>query len=263
MTTIYSAPGIEQRLLDAIRAAGLNPDERLPADALGALDHFHTGGREATAELLQLARITREDRVLDLGAGLAGPARLMASTIGCRVVCLDRSPDYCTGAKLLNRLTGLDALIDVQQGSALEIPAGGQAFDAVWVQNVGMSIEDKPALYAEIHRVLKRNGRFVFQEITAGEAGEGYFPLPWANVPGESHLVPAKEIRSSLLESGFIEQAFEDATESELNRSYPRPAPGDLSLAVFVERLPEKARNQRRALQEGRIRVVRGVFRSA
>jgi cyclopropane fatty-acyl-phospholipid synthase-like methyltransferase len=35
--------------------------------------------------LLELAQIRAEDRVLDIGAGLAGFARMLASALGCRV----------------------------------------------------------------------------------------------------------------------------------------------------------------------------------
>ena len=38
----YSARDIETRVLAAIRAAGLNPEQRLAPEELGALDHFHT-----------------------------------------------------------------------------------------------------------------------------------------------------------------------------------------------------------------------------
>ena len=73
----YSARDIEARILAALRAAGLDPAQRLSPAALGALDHFHTGGARASRELMELARIRGDDRVLDLGAGLAGPARTM------------------------------------------------------------------------------------------------------------------------------------------------------------------------------------------
>jgi len=159
----YSAHDIEARILAAIRAAGLNPEQRLSPDDLAALDHFHTGGLRASRELLELAKIGAEDRVLDIGAGLAGPARMLASAIGCHVDCLEMSPDYCVGAALLNRLTGLDDRIEVHQGSALDLPFPDDSFDVIWMQNVGMNIADKRKLYGEIYRVLKRGGRYVFQ----------------------------------------------------------------------------------------------------
>lgn len=56
----YSARDIEARILAAVRAAGLNPEQRLSPEELGALDHFHTGGLRASRELLELAQIRAE-----------------------------------------------------------------------------------------------------------------------------------------------------------------------------------------------------------
>ena len=94
LETHYSARDIEARILAAIRAAGLNPDQRLSPEELGGLDHFHTGGLGASRVLQELAKIRAEDRILDIGAGLAGPARILAATVGCHVDCLEMSADF-------------------------------------------------------------------------------------------------------------------------------------------------------------------------
>ena len=65
----YSARDIETRILAAVRAAGLNPEQCLSPEELGPLDHFHTGGLLASRELLQLAQI-RGDRAIILAGGL-------------------------------------------------------------------------------------------------------------------------------------------------------------------------------------------------
>jgi len=261
----YSARDIETRILAALRAAGLDPEQRLSPEALGALDHFHTGGLRASNELLELAQIRAEDRVLDIGAGLAGPARLLASALGCRVDCLEMSPDYCAGASLLNRLTGLDDRIEVHQGSALALPFADDSFDVVWMQNVGMNIADKRTLYREICRVLKPGGRYAFQEMAAGTAPTSYFPLPWASDATDSFLVSAAEMQSALSDSGFVAELFEDTSDVHLSRTTANAtpaAPGQLGLAVFVDNLAQKAANARRSLEEGQVRLVRGVFRA-
>ena len=257
----YSARDIEARILAALRAAGLNPEQRLAPQDLGALDHFHTGGVRASRELLELAGIRAEDRVLDIGAGLAGPARLLASAVGCRVDCLELSPDFCAGAVLLNRLTGLDDRIGVHRGSALELPFADDSFDVVWMQNVGMNIADKRRLYGEIYRVLEPGGRYAFQEMAAGEGAATHFPLPWATDPADSFLVPAEEIRATLGEIGFVAECFEDTSDAHLSRTVAEGAPSPLTLGVYVDDLAQKAANARRSLQEGEIRLVRGVFR--
>jgi len=262
----YSANDIEGRILAALRAAGLNPEQCLSPVELGALDHFHTGGFRASLVLRDLAQIRTEDRVLDIGAGLAGPARMLAASPGCQVDCIDMSPDYCVAASLLNRLTGLDNRINVHEGSALDIPFPDDSFDVVWMQNVGMNIADKRKLYEEIHRVLKPGGRFAFQEMVAGERPTTYFPLPWATGPAENFLIALEETRALLAQSGFIADYFEDVSNAQL------PPPGDgtpesaaqapLSLSVYVDHLAQKAENATRSLQEGQTRLVRGVFRA-
>jgi len=265
LDTRYSAHDIEARILAAIRAAGLNPEQRLLPEELGALDHFHTGGLRASRELVDLARIGKPDRVLDIGAGLAGCARLLASTIGCRVDCLEMSPDYCVGAALLNRLTGLDDRIKVHEGSALDMPFPDDSFDVVWMQNVGMNIADKGKLYAEINRVLKPGGRFVFQEMAAGSSATTHFPLPWATDPADNFLVSAEEMHTALGQCGFVIEVLEDTSAAHLSRTAANAtpaAPGQLSLGVFVDNLGQKAGNARRSLEEGQVRLVRGVFRA-
>src|ERR1700739_3739430 len=97
----YSAHEIEARILSALRTAGLDPDQRLSPVELGALDHFHTGGFRASLVLKELAKIRDTDRVLDIGAGLSGPARMLAASPGCYVNCIDMSADYCVAAALL------------------------------------------------------------------------------------------------------------------------------------------------------------------
>jgi sarcosine/dimethylglycine N-methyltransferase len=262
----YSASDIERRILGAIRTAGLDPDQRLSPMELAALDHFHTGGFRASLALKELARVRVEDRVLDIGAGLAGPARMLAAWPGCRVDCIELSPDFCAAARLLNRITGLDDRVHVHEGSALSMPFADAAFDVAWMQNVGMSIADKRRLYAEIRRVLKPDGRFAFQEMVAGQGVASYFPLPWATDPAENLLVSADAMRALLVDCGFFPDYFEDVSDAPL----PTPATGTpesvpqapLSLSAYVDNLAQKAENATRSVREGQIRLFRGVFRA-
>lgn len=263
LLTHYSATDIESRIVAALRAAGLDPAQRLSPAQLGPLDHFHTGGYRASCELLEVAGIRADDRVLDIGAGLAGSARLIAAEVGCRVDCIDMSADYCAGARLLNRITGLEDRIGVHEASALDMPFDPGSYEVVWMQNVGMNIEDKRRLYREIARVLKPGGRFAFQEMAAGPVAAAYYPLPWASAPADSFLVPFDDMASLLGECGFVAELFEDTSDLHLSRTAANATPavaGQLGLGAFVDNLGQKARNARRSLEEGQVRLVRGVF---
>jgi len=264
----YSVRDIEARILAGLRAAGLDPEKRLTPEELAGLDHFHTGGYQSSRRLQDLAKIRAEDRVLDIGAGLAGAARMLAASQGCRVDCVELTSDYCTGADLLNRLTGLGDRVTMYQCSALDLPFPDHSFDVIWMQNVGMNISDKRKLYAEFSRVLRPSGRFAFQEMTAGEAAEDYyFPLPWATDPSDNFLISAEDMHALLGECGFVPEFFEDATDTILNGPAPGAPPPptpqiQLGLSVYVDDLTQKRENADRSLDEGQIRFVRGVFRA-
>ena len=66
---------------DTLRDAGRSPDH-LELDDLALLDEFHALGRPATIALAELAGVRADARVLDVGAGIGGPARTVARLRG-------------------------------------------------------------------------------------------------------------------------------------------------------------------------------------
>jgi cyclopropane fatty-acyl-phospholipid synthase-like methyltransferase len=89
----YRATGLTERLKTALSAFAPE-QQRLAPQQLAALDQFHTRGLAATAELAKLAGISAGMLVLDVGAGVGGPARFLAATYGCRVIGIDLSEPF-------------------------------------------------------------------------------------------------------------------------------------------------------------------------
>ena len=111
----YGRPGLSERIMSAVRGAF---PEGASSEDLGDFDHFHPGGRAATEALAAAADPVHGSTVLDLGAGLGGPARWLATHFGCGVTCLDITPEYCEAAEALTEFTSLALLVDVRQGDA-------------------------------------------------------------------------------------------------------------------------------------------------
>jgi sarcosine/dimethylglycine N-methyltransferase len=149
----YRATGLKERLKTAL--AALAPDDQLLTPAqLAPLDQFHTRGLAATAELADLAQITAEMSVLDVGSGVGGPARFLAQAYGCRVTGVDLSEPFVDAAKHLTERTGLSGRVSFETASALKLPFDAGRFDVVLLQHVAMNISDRVGLYREIRRVL-------------------------------------------------------------------------------------------------------------
>jgi MPBQ/MSBQ methyltransferase len=198
----YGFGGIMEAIEAGLSAAGKEM-QSLTVDDLAPIDEFHTRGRESTLEVAALAALDSSDSVLDVGCGLGGTARHVAEAYGCRVTGIDLTEEYVAVGQTLTRLVGLDDRVTLRQASALEIPFEDESFDVVWTEHVQMNIADKRRFYAEIGRVLRRGGRFVFHEVFQGRGGAPYYPAPWADEASLSALATEAEARSTIEGAGL------------------------------------------------------------
>ncbi len=244
----------------ALRAAGMDLDGLAPAD-LGLLEDFHTMGRIATAQLVDLAHITGDSDVLDAGSGVGGTARYVADRYGCRVTAVDLTDEYCETNRWLNRLVGLDERISVRQADVTELPFAEGTFDVAISQHVQMNVADKARLYSEAHRVLTDGGRLALWDITIGDGGELAYPLPWADHPARSHLVTPDELRGAVESAGFTVKTWNDLTDqaAALMQAILAQPDSPLGLHAFVTDFRQKAENLTRALADGRLRAIQAV----
>lgn len=260
----YARGDIWGQIESAIRAEGHDPGH-LSLEDLAPLEEFHIGGRRASVELAGMAGFAPGCRVLDVGAGLGGPARLLASRFGCLVTALDLTEGYCRAAEMLNRATGLADRVIVRQGSALDLPFADGEFDGVWTQHASMNIADKALLYAEIRRVLREGGTFALHDVQAGPVQPIMFPVPWADTASVSFLATPEETRSLVTSAGFEVVEWQDRTAEAIEffkawaAASQRPA---LGVQIYVPDLAEKSRNQVQNFQNDRLRVTQAICRA-
>jgi SAM-dependent methyltransferase len=207
----YGVADLTDRILKAIAATGIDAD-RITPEALAPVDEFHIGGRLATIHAVTKMGLKAQDRVLDVGCGIGGATRYLASTVGCRVTGIDLTPEYIKAAGDLARRTGLADRIAYRVGSALAMPFEDGAFDAAITLHVAMNIKDRRGLYREVARVLKPGAVFCVYDVMKG-ANEGLrFPVPWAETPATSHLTTPQEMQALLGDAGFRVEEVEDRT---------------------------------------------------
>ena len=75
-------------------------------------------------------RLGSESRVLDLACGKGGPAIVLASAYGCRIVGVELRDEFADEARARVAAAGLDSLVDVHTGDATEFPLEPQGFEA-------------------------------------------------------------------------------------------------------------------------------------
>ena len=165
-------PISEGQVLDAVRRVRGGRDATLTADDLFPFDQDHYGGLGAVDVLARRAGITARSRVLDICAGLGGPARFLASRRGCRVFGVELNPGRAAGMARLTRRVGLHRAVITVRGDATALPFGAERFDACVSQEGLLHVADKGAALAEARRVLVPEGRLAFSDWIA-HAGLG------------------------------------------------------------------------------------------
>ena len=209
----YSHGDLLARLEAKLLEDGADPARPTPEE-LAPYDQFHGRGLEATEDTADLLPSSTADHILDIGSGLGGPARYMARRFGCRVSGIDLTAEYCEVARLLTARLGLEDRVSFDEGDALAMPFGNEAFDGAYSMNVSMNIADKRAFYREVYRVLKSGGRFALSEVAQGPGGEPDYPLPWAATPASSFLATPEDTCAALEASGFRIESLRDTSEA-------------------------------------------------
>lgn len=255
----YGASDLMARLLAALRAGGADPDHLTIKD-LAPVDEFHVGGRAATEYAIAKMALTKDLHALDVGCGIGGTARYIASTFGCHVTGIDLTPDYIDAARDLTRRTGLSDRVDFEVASALAMPFPDATFDAGMTLHVAMNIKDRVGLYREIARVLKPGAPFCIYDVMRGETEGVIFPVPWAETPETSHLTSPGEMNSLLDAAGLSVEQIEDRSAFGITffreRMSPSAGAPPAGLHLLMPNARAKFENMLANIEQGRVAPV-------
>ncbi|MBK9295264.1 MAG: methyltransferase domain-containing protein [Oligoflexia bacterium] len=258
----YGQADLAEKILTALQNIGKDVDN-LTQDDLSPFDQFHSGGLAATMRLAQLVELHEGIELLDVGCGIGGPARILATEYGCHVTGIELTETFCHAAELLTARLGLSDKISFQHGNALDLPFENASFDLVWTQNVLMNIEDKKRLFGEMHRVLRPNGRLALFSLMQGPVPTLHYPVIWASSPDLAFLIPPDELRQLVIESGFREISWiEGLNAGSHSTALPVEKNGfAVGMDILVEKAFElKKANGKRNMEEKRTTYVTGVF---
>lgn len=266
-TNHYHRPQLLETILEKLAASGKDISSLSRSD-LSTVDEFHLQGTAISIALAKQVDLKANQKVLDIGCGIGGPCRLIADEFGCEVTGVDYTAEYVRTATELTKLVGLSEKVTFCEANALDLPFAEATFNVVWTQHAQMNIENKTQLYAEVKRVLKPNGLFVYYDIFGTENGSPYFPVPWAETPAVSHLMPHERLNGIFEGKEWEGIFFEDHTDNctsflgkalEGIRTGKAPSVG-LNL-LMGESTVEKFTNLFRCLEEGIVEVHAGVYR--
>jgi sarcosine/dimethylglycine N-methyltransferase len=166
--------------------------------------------QEMAARLLPL---TPASTVVDIGAGYGGAARYLASEHGCRVLCVNVSETQNARNRQHNADAGLSDRVQVLHASFEDLPLPDGSCDVVWSQDAILHSGDRQRVLAEVHRVLRPGGSFIFTDPMQSDSCPNGVLGPVLARLELSSLGSFAFYRAALGELGFQEVEIRDLTE--------------------------------------------------
>ncbi|HSR71727.1 MAG TPA: methyltransferase domain-containing protein, partial [Kiloniellales bacterium] len=182
--------------------------------------------REASAETVDrmaamLPKIDAETKVLDIGAGYGGSMRRIVKRYGCTATCLNISETQNDTNRNKTRRAGLADKIRVVHGVFEDIPEPASSYDVVWSQDSILHSDQRHQVLAEVWRVLKPGGYFVFTDpMQADDVPEGVLQPVYDRLQLNS-LGSLRFYREAATALGFEVLAQEEMT-THLRQHYDR-----------------------------------------
>ena len=182
-------------------------------------DFVHRNSEDGLFERLQPMTI-EPSLVLDLGCGVGASSRRLQNRFRkSRVLGVDLSPAMLGQAPARGRWFSRN---DWVCADAQQLPLGQDSVDLVFANMLMPWIDNPDALFAEVARVLRPEGLFVFSAL--GPDSLGALRAAWAKVDDTQHVHPFPDMHN--LGDGLIRAGMRDPVldVDELNISYKDPS---------------------------------------
>lgn len=218
-------------------------DVQVDPEQLGALDSLHFFGDEPIRHIAKLLADNPEDkRVLDIGTGYGGTARLLAHRCGCKVDALELQPDLSEAGRELTRRCGLDNHVTHLNGDFLELPILKKEYDTVVGLLCFLHIGHWRQLFQKCFDSLKPGGfLYVDDFFVRGEELTNEDKVTLKQDVYCADLLRQEEIREVLSECGFEKIDWQDVTTKWLPYLTDRAFQYHAALASHIARDGEAA----------------------
>lgn len=198
------------------------------------------GGAAEVARLLEGSDIAG-CTVLDIGCGLGAIDELLVRQYGAAsVVGVDVDPSLLARMRDRNERAHLAERIQGVQVTGGSLPFADSNFDVVFSKDSLVQIPDKPAIFAEVLRVLQPGGRFIASDwLRGGSAEYSADMLEFFRLEGIAYnMASLEESAAALRTAGFdaVEIRDRNAWYLDLARQELQAMEGRLN-AVIVQRI--------------------------
>ncbi|MEI8394560.1 MAG: methyltransferase domain-containing protein [Rhodospirillaceae bacterium] len=185
------------------------------AEKIWGTGFVQPGGADLIDTLTKPLGLNPAMTVLELGCGLGGATRAMASLKGCYVTGLESSPYLVEQGMQRSTKAGLAKQAPVQLFDPENL-SFGKRVDAVFAKDAFFTIQNKTQLFDTIESILKPRGHFLITDyIVEPDARNSKALQSWSNrEPLEPQLWTLDGALNAFAQCNFDLRVHEDITQS-------------------------------------------------
>lgn len=195
-------------------------------------------------------RLSPNDKVLDVGCGVMGPARNIARVSGAQITGLTINRHQVERCKILNNESSVSHLLNVCEGDFMDIPFPDHSFDKIYAIEALCHAPNISDVFKQIFKKLKPGGRACFYEWALTDRYDASNPehvrikkmIEYGN--GVCELNTIGQIDQAIAETGFIvEEAVNLVSTDHYGNHVPwyMPLKAEWSTSQFKYTKPARA----------------------
>ena len=190
-----------------------------PAPRLEVVQTLFGEGMIAPAEAGTLVKMIKplglneKMTVIELGSGLGGLARVVATETGAYVTGFEPDAILAKMGMDISTKHGLSRKAAIKQAEVTVIDVRPKSVDAILAKEAMFTVVDKPTLFGAIRKALKPGGQLMLSDfMLAGEAPGAAVEAWGAKEPQPPHMLSVPAMRTALEELGLQVSITEDVT---------------------------------------------------
>ncbi len=159
------------------------PERIAMAQAIWGEGFLTPGGPEYVEYMVKPLGLTNESVVLDIGAALGGPARLMAKDFNAWITGLESDAGLAEQAMAMSTKAGLAKKAPIEHFDRTQVPIDEAKYHCIFSKEALFRIENKEELVPRMKKGLKPRGQLLFSDFVVSEPGASNDALTaWAEV---------------------------------------------------------------------------------
>ncbi len=202
-----------ERVFNELRELGINDEDELAVEQLTPFDQYHYEGTDAVDNAIRILDLNSHSHILEVGAGIGGPARYLAANAGCRVTAMELQSDLNDVAYSLTQRCRLSDKITHVQGNFLSDPLPDDEYDAIVSWLVFLHIPQREKLFNRCISTTRPGGKLFIEDFSKRAEFTAYEKDQLAQKVYCTYVPTTEEYAMQLESAGFTDIAVTDMTD--------------------------------------------------